>query len=188
MVTMTMYDTELAPPTSCLSQAVRTDGMFPQNLTAWVEPARLLDAVRTAAERACGCSWFQLLESPGTSSEPDALLVLLGYCYLQGIYQSIDILRHLDADDTLQGMRPLLALRPEQVRRFRRDHRSPLTDCLSHALLELWRGQHPTHPDSVFSDSLLQSRMNPRFLEPFYIQARERLDRAVILDSMALDY
>lgn len=160
---------------------------FPQDLTAWVEQARLLHAVQASATRACGNSWLDLVRTDAPPAPPDDLLVLVGYCYLQGVYHSIDVLRRLDLDPELEALRPRLALRTEQVRRFRREHRRSLTDCLTHTLVGLWRERAPLSQPPLVPGQLLPHRIDFDFLEPFYLQAQDRIDRAVVLDSMALD-
>ncbi|MBL9127291.1 MAG: hypothetical protein JNL97_06580, partial [Verrucomicrobiales bacterium] len=160
---------------------------FPEDLATWTEPERLLTVVAAAAHRSGGGLWMDLLRGFPAATEPDDLLILVAYCYLRGIYPSQDVLRQLDSDDVLASMRPRFALRPEQVRQFRRRNRSALADCLTHALLQLRTQCTPEAPAVPFGDSLVWNRHNLGYLQPFYLQARDRLDRAVALDSMALD-
>jgi hypothetical protein len=160
---------------------------FPEDLAAQTPPPHLLDLVQTAAHRASGGPWLELLRGAPCPTEPDDLLVLLAYAYLRGIYHSLDIVQALDADPLLASRHPRLGVRPEQVRHFRRRNRATLTDTLAHTLLLLWREHHPNDPEARSSDSLVRNRHHFGFLEPFHRQARERLDRAVVLDSMALD-
>lgn len=160
---------------------------FPNDLTSWMSSKELLAVVRDAAVRASGSPWMELLGGSPFPLAQDDLLVLVAYCYLQGVYPSLDVVRQLDSDENLTLMRPRFGLRPEEVRQFRRERRSALADCLTCALAQLWRLRHPYGAAEVFSDSLVRNRHNFGFLEPFYLQARERLDRSIVLDSMALD-
>jgi hypothetical protein len=130
---------------------------------------------------------LNLVNDPTVGERGDDLLVVMCYCYLQGVYHSIDLIRRLDTDEYLAAIRGGLGVRPEQIRRFRREHRRALTDCLTHTLVTLWRQRHPDGSDLTDGD-LLAHRPNFSFLEPFYLQAQDRVDRAVVLDSMALDY
>jgi hypothetical protein len=162
---------------------------FPADLSTWTGRGFLFQTVQSAAAGGCGDSWLNLVSDPEGPVGGDDLLVLVGYCYLQGIYHSFDIIRRLDSDECLVHLRARLEIGPEQVRRFRREHRRALNDCLTRALVGLWRHRNPAAPHPVEEgDDLLRNRNNFRFLEPFYLQAQDRIDRAVILDSMALDY
>jgi hypothetical protein len=160
---------------------------FPADLTGWTQQERLLNAVQRSAVRACGDSWLNLVSDESVGEHGDDLLVLICYCYLQGLYHSMDVVRRLDSDEHLASLRGTLCLRPEQIRGFRREHRRALTDCLTHTLVMLWRDRHPGSPVAEGSGGFLEDRINFRFLEPFYLQAQDRIDRAVIMDSMALD-
>jgi hypothetical protein len=182
-------DTTKATPQAAVSRAHdRISVTFPADLSLWTGHAGLLAAVQESAVRACGDSWLNLISDRTIAEGADDLLVLVTYNYLQGVYHSIDLLRRLDTDELLAGIRGRLAIRPEQVRRFRRENRRSLTDCLTHSLVGAWRLRNPNAPDLSSDGGLLLSRANFTFLEPFYLQAQDRIDRAVVLDSMALDY
>lgn len=174
---------------------------FPADLRAWTPQAELLDTLRASAARACGNSWLNLLSDTAATGPVDDLLVLVAYCYVQGVYHSIDVARQLDEDPLLADLRSRLVVSPERIRRFRRERRRALTDCLTHAFATLWRRRHPgTTPATVApvaaaatgsperSGSVGPRRVDLSFLEPFYLQAQDRIDRAVVLDSMALDF
>ena len=163
------------------------EGLFPLDLTSWVDASHLRETVANAAHRSSGGPWMDLLRGVPCPSTPDDRLVLVAYCYLRGVFHSQDVLRQLDSDETLGSMRSQVGLRAEQLRQYRRQSRSALADCLTHALLQLWRERHPDHPQAPYGDSLVWNRHNLGFLQPFYRHAKERLDQAVRLDSMALD-
>lgn len=159
---------------------------FPEDLTDWTDSPALLRTVRSSGAHVCGNSWLNLVRDRPMDHPADDLLVAVAYCYLQGIYNSVDVIRHLDSDEALGTVRGRLGVGPERIRRFRRDHRRALTDCLTRALLSLWRQRNPAAASS--SDHLIRNRMNFDLLEPFYLEAKDRLERAVMVDSMALDY
>jgi hypothetical protein len=163
--------------------------VFPADLGAWAGRSLLLEAARNGAVRARGDSWLNLVqEHAAPAGQPNDLLVLVAYCYLQGIYHSMDVLRRLDSDEELEFMRNRVVVSPEQIRRFRREHRRALTDCLTHALVRVWRERNPAAPQEASTPGGDDCRMTFSFLEPFYLQAQDRIDRAVIMDSMAADY
>ncbi|MBL9138485.1 MAG: hypothetical protein JNK85_21630 [Verrucomicrobiales bacterium] len=161
---------------------------FPADLTAWCGHEALFRMVQASAARACGDSWVNLVEDRTASRQGDDVLTLVSYCYLQGIYHSIDVIRRLDTDALLAPIGARIGVRPEQIRRFRREHRRALTDCLTHSLVGLWRLQTRGSDLAQGPVTLPSHRLYFSFLEPFYLQAQDRIDRAVVLDSMALDY
>jgi hypothetical protein len=163
---------------------------FPVDVSVWTGRPQLLEMVEAAAACACGASWLDLAMEPQGSlpSATDDLLVLTTYCYLSGVFHSPEVTRRLDGDAVLAGYRGRLVLRGEQVRGFRREHRRMLADCLTRTLMNLWDSRHPTAQVRPAGwRHLLEDRRQFTRLEPFYLQAQERIDRAVVLDSMAMD-
>ncbi len=161
--------------------------VFPPDLSTWASRESLLRAVRTSASRACGESWLDLVRAEAPAQAPNGLIILMAYCYLQAVYHSFDVIRRLDQDPLLAELSASLEVTPEQARRFRREHRRSLTDCLTHALVALWKERHPHLRAGHIPSSLIHNRLEFSFLEPFYLQAQDRIDRAVVLDSMSLD-
>lgn len=153
--------------------------MRPMLRRTWSGP-RLACVARQAAARSEAGSWHGLLEARPSPAEPHPLLVLLTYCYLAGVLASTDVPDRLRNDEALAFLRPWAQPTAEEIRSFRRRHRRALCDALTHALLALAGMGHPagmvTGPGLTF-----------RLLEPFYLEARALLDRAVALDAMALD-
>ncbi|MBX3744964.1 MAG: hypothetical protein KF833_06605 [Verrucomicrobiae bacterium] len=183
--------TDAAAPRGVDPAAGPLPGTFPSNLTEWAGTRGLLRAVEDATAHAGGDSWLNLVRDHPSPTTRQDLMVVVAYCYLQGIYHSMDVVRCLESDELLHPWRGRLNVRPEQIRRFRRDHRRALADCLTRSLLNLWRHCQPTSwgaASAALSNHLLENRMRFTLLEPFYLEAQDRLDRAVILDSMALDY
>lgn len=123
--------------------------------------------------------------SPAEASEPDDLLSLLTYCYLAGVLHSADVARQLQSDPVLAGLREQISVTPSEIRRFRRQHRPALNDALTRALLHL-SGPAEAAADGAVN-GLMHNRLNFHRLEPFYLAAQDRIDRAIILDSRALD-
>ncbi|MCA9624121.1 MAG: cytochrome P450, partial [Myxococcales bacterium] len=89
----------------------------------------------------CGDSWLNLVDTRPLATPkpcaPEPLLIVLAYCYLQGVYHSFDVIRRLEVDPELASLRTRVAPSPETIRRFRREHRTAVTDCLTHALVAL---------------------------------------------------
>lgn len=183
-----------AAPSEGGAVALLARPQFPVDLSSLVSRETLYRLARTSSIRGCGNSWMNLAAPEGPACEANELLALVAYCYLQGMYHSIDIVRRLDVDPVLVGTSLTeIGLVPEQVRSFRREHRRALTDCLTHALVAVWKHVYPAAASGEDAlrdrdESPLHRRRHFDFLEPFYLHAQDRVDRAVVLDSMALDY
>jgi hypothetical protein len=145
----------------------------------WTGP-RLAEAARRAARRTMDSSWAGLLDAPAAAGEPDDVLTLLTYCYLAGVFHSSDAARRPQHDEALAFLRGRGGFTPEELRRFRRRERRALNDALTHALL-LLAGTGGAEAAGA------GPRLNFRRLEPYYLEAQDRIDRAIVLDSMALD-
>lgn len=142
--------------------------------------SRLAAVARQAAARSEENSWHGLLEARASPAEPHPLLVLLTYCYLAGVLDSAAVPGRLRDDEALAFLRPRLRPTAGDIRRYRRGHRRALNDSLTHALLVL------AGPDGA-ANPTAGTRLTFHHLEPFYLEARALVDRAVALDSMALD-
>jgi hypothetical protein len=170
----------------------RTALEFPADLGARVGRVGLLRCVAEAARHVNGRSWSHLAaDLPPVDTEPDPLLIFLCYGYLSGVYASGELVRRLDADDALAGLRARLDVDAGAVRRFRRRQRPALCDCLTHALVEIAFATGAALPEDETVEFRRGDRPAPgpslKRLEPYYREARARLERAVIADSTALD-
>lgn len=148
--------------------------------------AELLTTVRATIRRLRAVRDQSRVSNAGPHPDQEAHVATLLYCYLQGIVASTEVSRCVDTDALLRELHPFQGLRPEEVRHFRRQHRQWLTDCLAHALAEL-AARAPAAPAGIDGLPLQRHPVNFGFWEPYYLQARECLQRAVELDSMALD-
>lgn len=164
---------------------------FPADLGAWVGRAGLLRLVVESAQHACGQSWEKLLEDfPPADTEPDALLVLTGYAYLGGVYGSGEIVRRLAQDEYLAFLRGRLDPDPPAIRRFRRARQPAITDCLARTLVAAWEAtgrELPAAQTLEFRRGGRPAAASLAALEPFYIEARARVQRAIAADSHAMD-
>lgn len=152
----------------------------------WSGP-EVFAVAREVSRRAESRSWARLVASDDTAmpGEPDDLLALITYCYLAGVLHSSDVVRQLQADPVLSVLCGQLCVSPAEVRRFRRQQRRSLNDALTRALLRLTRPAETG--DSDAANGLVHNRLNFHRLEPFYLEAQDRIDRAIVLDSRALD-
>ena len=177
--------------TGTLTGASPSGWSFPTDQLPQAPPRALLAAVRRAAARACGNSWLNLLREEDEQQTRNHLLVVVSYCYLQGLFNSAEVIRRLEEDESLREEREHLYATPEEVRRFRRDHRRAVTDCLTHALVALWqqgRARGQGEPSNTREPGIDRQRVSFDFLEPFYLSAQDLVNRAVFLDSNAFDH
>lgn len=150
--------------------------------------AEVLHAVERAVARQRELRGPHLLDDASSSLDTDTLAVVVGYCYLLGVYASTDVVRRVDIDPVLGGIQPYFAIRPEEIRQFRRQHRRLLTDCLAQSLASLSPTPTPFAPGGARATAHpLGQRLDFGFWEPHYLQARERIQRAILIDSMAMD-
>lgn len=162
-------------------------GTIPADLTRWVKAPFLFRFVAEAATETVA-EWPRFNQARLEDRTPDDLLILVGYCYLQAVYHSMDVVRRLEEDPVLDSLRSRFGLRAEQVRRFRRDRRHVLADCLARSLVAVWRTQSGVLAPRASGFERPTELVEPTFLEPFRLQAQDRIDRAIILDSMAMDF
>lgn len=162
-------------------------GTIPADLTRWVEAPFLFRFVAEAASETLA-EWPHFHATRTEDRTPEDLLILVGFCYLQSVYHSMDVVRRLEEDPVLERLRSRFGLRAEQVRRFRRDRRHALVDCLARTLVAVWRTQSGVLAPRASGFERPTELVEPTFLEPFRLQAQDRIDRAIILDSMAMDF
>lgn len=148
--------------------------------------AVLLDTLRATILRLRAVRHRSRVSNSGGSPDLDATVATLLYCYLRGSLASTEVAHAIDTDLHLRELHPFQGLRAEEIRHFRRQHRQWLTDCLAHALAEL-DARTATTPAQIDGLQLQRHPVNFGYWEPYYLQARECLQRSVELDSMALD-
>lgn len=148
--------------------------------------ADLLDTLRTTIHRLRDVRDRSRVSNSGGTPDLDAFVATLLYCYLRGNLASTEVARCVDTDALLRELHPFQSLRAEEIRHFRRQHRQWLTDCLAHALAAL-DARASLSPAPFDGLHLQRHPVNFGYWEPYYLQARECLQRSVELDSMALD-
>jgi hypothetical protein len=177
----------LENPVSRISDRWVPPGTIPADLTHWVEAPFLYRFVTESAADTLA-EWPHFNRARTEDRAPEDLLILVGYCYLQAVYHSMDVVRRLEEDPVLYKLRIRFGLRAEQVRRFRRDRRPALVDCLARSLVAIWRTQSGVLAPRASGFERPTEWVEPAFLEPFRLRAQDRIDRAIILDSMAMDF
>jgi hypothetical protein len=129
---------------------------------------------------------------PEREPQPRWLLTVLTYCYATGLYESADVERATTADPVVSylcaGTRPAR----NDIRRFRRQHRELVAVCLARTLALASHSRLCIDDDLWLADERMEWwRLEQPSLEyiesPFLRIAEQRIDHAVLLDSMALD-
>jgi hypothetical protein len=167
---------------------------FPQDLRQWVGESALLswvlDAVQSICEpggRASGGT------TPVPVGQPRVFLTLLTYCYAVGVYASEEIEDRIPTDATLcylsAGARPTW----HDLRHFRRQTRKMLHQALSKVFqtareFRLWSIANMLQIDADWRDRLaVDSPRESRQTQLADLAANDRINQAVLRDSMALD-
>ena len=184
----TLYSFEADVPAGRAFLAPRFAPTISPNSIPQIAPDHLFSIVEAAADRALPHSWTAIPTTSTQARSAHDLLVLLTFAYLRGVYHSSDVVQLLDDEDALLSIRLRLGLRSEQLRHFRRKHRDDLIACLTDSVSRMMEAAtNPPHSAWDF-----RSYERPRFdafaqVHPARLAALEVFDRAVSLDSMALD-
>ena len=165
----------------------------PADLREWVDERSLVNIALDAVQPMVGSGQDSATRGmhlpPGM---PRALCTLLTYCYAIGIYGSAEIETRI-ASDPLTGYLCAGAYPyPHELRRFRRQHRVLIQAALSKVLRLAWEFRRWKFALGVAPDDELSFR-SPRTGSDvaldanFTRTAEERVQQAVLADSMALD-
>ena len=127
-----------------------------------------------------------------TGPRPQMLLTLLTYCYATGCLGSDDIERGAARNPTLRYLCTGAQPSSEQVRRFRRGHRTLIMWCLGKALLSAWQFRLwlglANDAGTDLPEWLGPDTWSDAAAAVFFARvAEQRLDHAALLDTMALD-
>ena len=142
------------PPTlQSLSQAV-------QHAVRWVDDA----ALRRVAPQDAG---------PGF--EPRTLLAVMTYCYAREIYSSIDIEEMLRRDQPFRNLCQNEFPGARVFRKFRRENRDVLQNCLYQVLQWLLAGTAAQGP-TVISDEDIALATSRRMSAATFVDSMEQLD------------
>ncbi|MBI2947463.1 MAG: hypothetical protein HYY23_07445 [Verrucomicrobia bacterium] len=167
---------------------------FPQDLRLWVDENILVNLVLEAVQSVCEPG----IDSRGKSEplpegRPRVFLTLLTYSYAVGIYASDEIEDRIATEPALRylsaGARPSW----HDLRRFRRQNREIIRGALTRVLriareFRLWSIAKMLDIDSAWCGRLAAVRTAEYKQTMLVIQAaNDRINQAVLRDSMALD-
>ncbi len=141
------------------------------------EPQSLAEAVQ-AAVRTVEAGAFRAMPRPGEGlvERPQSLMALLAYSYARGIYSSREIEEALWRDDALRELSGREIPRARELRRFRREHREAVCQCLKAALIFLARHfGSSTTPDAT-ADARWTEEANVRLMKAMFIDQMEMED------------
>jgi hypothetical protein len=166
---------------------------LPEDLRAWIGKdclARLTLAVAQTIE------WPQTQnrQPTGTLSRlrPQMMLSLLTYCYAIGVHASQEIESGIGHDQTMRHLSAGACLTWHDLRGFRRRNRARLQQALTKLFRIAWRlhlmAGGAQSPESGMAGPAASCRWGQPRLEGQLLEAaEERIARAVLLDSAALD-
>ena len=164
----TRNKTKTCPLPSDLSQCLGERGLI----------KLVLDAVLTLDP--------QSIEVAGKRSpefQPRMMLTLLTYCYTANIYGSKDIEWAIENDPMVRYICARTFPEFNRLRRFRRQNRSLLRDCLIYVMKQTWALKF----DEGEADYVGYEWFESDFLERVDASAEARLDCAVLMDAAESD-
>jgi hypothetical protein len=158
---------------------------FPADITQWIDKHEISAIIPTELSKAQNSR-----RDFGVSQESrGSLLALIVYSYLMGIYSSEEI---ASTCTEWQGLEDFRTFPPEshEIRRFRRNHRFEIEECLGEALKRIWIA-HSSLGDDHLWNKQNQTGNTPFMAEevyPFSNEARSRINKAIQLDCWACDW
>jgi hypothetical protein len=166
---------------------------FPCDLSGWIDRHRLVGlTLQTAAE--VGSIYFGTGDYvlDGDRYRPQVLLALLSYSYATGRFASSLVTQGIVEDETMRYLATSSRPDPKVLRRFRRQHRQALKQCLLDLFRSVWKARHQPLPELTGLTLLatagqVQVPWNARFIHNLVDEVEQRLDRAVQFDFMELD-
>ncbi len=170
---------------------------FPADLRDWINERVLLclvlDAVSSQSPDRLG---LRRITRPDEDLQPCVMLSLLAFAYVTGRYASDHVEASLETDPTLRYLCANRYPTWNDIRRFRRLNRGPLTNCLELLFRRVWALHASGDGDLTLepSTSPLPTGGNPASEASsvlptvvFLAAARERVANAVFADTMAMD-
>jgi hypothetical protein len=158
------------------SQPESPDRRASEDLRRAVGHQQLAEMVRAAVPSAPAP--VQLPESS------ERLLALLTYSYAAGVYDSSEIPNALGHQDLAPLLGTPMPLDCHLLRRYRRQNRSELRECLSRVLR---RARTESTSMTSSQDGWSSERWSPGANDDFAAEADERINRAIRADTFALD-
>ncbi len=166
---------------------------LPQDLREWMDESNL---VRCTLESVASTG-------PSTSNtptgltflplgQPRSICTLLTFCYAVGVYASEEIQFLSRSDRSIRYLSAGIPQPDKEIRRFRRQHQSPLQRALAALLQGVWEQRIRTLLGcSTGGESMglgaVGGKTSAELQAYFAAAAQERIRQAVRLDSMALD-
>jgi hypothetical protein len=140
---------------------------LPRDLREWIDDRRLVQFVYEAVEEA---------NKHLPAGQARVLLTVLTYSYALGVYSSDEIQDRVTTDSQLQYLSANVTPSSSELRQFRRHHKEVLQRCLS-VLLELVWGERAQFAWRRFDGKAA-----------FTGAAKDRIEQAVLVDTISLDY
>jgi hypothetical protein len=152
---------------------------LPEDVRQWTDERTLMgllfNALDTVGQESEGCRRDGVLPL----GQPRVLLTLLVYSYAIGLLDSEIIARQVPLDPQLRYLAAMTVPTAGELRRFRRHQRPWLKRTLSALLQSVWNHHRPASGEQSFT---MPSE------GCFASEAEERIDQAVLQDTMDLDY
>lgn len=152
----------------------RTGNIFPVHLDLRKRiPTSLLLRWAIESPQTVDLNWSGHLKASVGECRPQMLLSLLSFCYAVGYYASEEIQEAIKIDRTMRYICARTHPDAKTIRRFRRNYRGALDQCLSHVLREA--AFHLMDRDVMLLSEIEQQVTSA---------TQEKIELAVILDRI----
>ena len=111
---------------------------------------------------------------------PQMMLTLLSYCYAARIYGSRDIVWAIRNNTTVRYICAHACLEWQAIRKFRRNNRELLEQCLAYVLKRAWLVR-------LDADCVLGDWSGPNVDRKSIAEARQKIEVAIIMDTAESD-
>jgi Transposase domain (DUF772) len=157
-------------------------GYLEGDLTCWLGERELLklalEAVQTVPSPLPG-----IPGDHGQILRPQMMLTLLAYCYCASLYGSRDIEWAAHNNKTIRYICARTYPDWLAIRRFRRQHRDLVGQCLAHILREAW-ARIWDHQETEFASGF---RFEPDFYKQVAATVKTKIETAAIMDGAESD-
>lgn len=150
-----------------------------EDLRTWVDEPTLVRHLFETLDTVAHNSGADPSEDSLPVGGPRILLTILTYAYAVNLFASDDIERLIAVDPRLRYLTARTFPTAQQLRRFRRDRRVLLERSLGGLIHRAWESRFSKDLDRQAADADMDAQLTRA--------AQQRIDHAVLIDSMALD-
>lgn len=172
--------------------AARSGGGLPEDLSEWMDKTSLMSLTLDAVQEV---SWSGVAGNfqydSGQSFRPQMLLTLLVCGYAMGRYSSQEIEAAIEVDPALSYLCTGSPPDGRTLAKFRRTFRPEIEQVLTTVLRQAWElrfGAGATAQSESYLDASLDLWSGVPARPNFPVEARNRVEQAILLNSVARDF